>query len=254
MQLMQGDCLELMKQIPDGSVDMILTDPPYGTMHCEWDKKIPFEPLWEQYKRVIKRNGAILIFSQQPFTSELVFSNPRMFRYEIIWQKNSPGGFFNAKKMPLRSHENIAVFYMQLPTYNPIMSRKKDVSGMGRTRRVTSDRKEKLYGADKGHEWTEKGLRYPTDVIEFSNWNGVAYGNNQKAVKHPTQKPVPLLEYLIKTYTNPGEVVLDNSMGSGSTGVACVNTGREFIGIEKNLGYFEIARQRIAEATNARGG
>lgn len=248
MQLMQGDCLDLMEKIPTGGVNMILVDPPYGTMHSKWDKKIPLELLWEQYKRIISDNGAILIFSQQPYTSELILSNLQMFRYEIIWEKTSAGGFFNARKMPLRAHENITVFYKTLPVYNPVMHQKSgDVHGMGRTR-YGKERDEKLYGKDKGHEWTETGKRYPTDVIKFSNWNGTLFGNNSKSVKHPTQKPVPLLEYLIKTYTNPGDIVLDNCMGSGSTGVACVNTGREFIGIEKDQGYFEIANERIDKA------
>lgn len=255
MNLMQGDCLELMKQIPDGSVDMVLCDLPYGTTRCEWDRKIPFAPLWEQYKRVIKSNAAILLFGSQPFTTDLICSNRDWFRYEIIWEKTQPTGFYNAKKMPLRNHENIAVFYNKLPTYNPIKRIKGDIHSFGR-KRSNSDYKlspGKAYGrveAEKAanYEWEETGERYPTSIIKFSNWNGALFGNNSKATKHPTQKPVPLLEYLIKTYTNPGDVILDNCMGSGSTGVACVNTGREFIGIEKDAGYFEIAKKRIEEA------
>lgn len=177
-------------------------------------------------------------------------SNKKYFRYEIIWEKVSPGGFLNANKMPMRNHENILVFYKKLPKYTPIKTLipqdKRDK--LGRKRKGSGYRPSGIYGADKGHEWIEDGTRYPTDVIRFSNQNGAFFGNTQNAVKHPAQKPIPLLEYLIKTYTNKGDLVLDNCMGSGSPGVACVNTGRDFIGIELNERYFDIACQRIEQA------
>lgn len=247
IDLRHGDCLELMKDIPDGSVDMILCDLPYGTTACKWDSVITFEPLWEQYKRIIKRNGAIVLFSAQPFTTDLICSNRKMFRYEVIWQKTQAQGFLNANKMPLRAHENILVFYKKLPTYNPIMT-EVERTDVGRVRNVNATRSQQ-YRPMNRTTWIETGKRYPTDVIKFSNWNGALFGKTQNCVNHPTSKPVPLLKYLIKTYTNPGEVVLDNCMGSGSTGVACVNTGRRFIGIEKDAQYFEIARKRLDEAS-----
>ena len=251
MDLLQGDCLELMKNIPDCSIDLILCDLPYGITKCNFDKIIPFEELWKEYKRIIKEHGAIILFSAQPFTTDLIQSNRKMFRYEIIWEKTLPTGFLNAKKMPMKYHENICVFYKHLPTYNPIMRmvERKDV---GRIR--TNGGKAQQYGEFRKENWAyvEKGERYPGDVIKFSNWNGALFGRTEKATKHPTQKPVPLLEYLIMTYTNERDVVLDNCMGSGSTGVACVNTGRDFIGIEIEENYFKIAEKRIKEAVEKR--
>ncbi len=243
IDLKQGDCLELMKDIPDKSIDMILCDLPYGTTKCDWDKPIPFEPLWEQYKRIIKENGAILLFSAQPFTTDLINSQRKMFRYEIIWQKTVGLGFLNANKMPLKKHENICVFYKHLPAYNPQKYYRR-TSNFGKRRVKKADRYAG-YGKVKAQDYIDDGSRYPTDVVEFSNWNGVVYGDNRKATKHSTQKPVPLLEYLIKTYTNEGDTVLDNCMGSGSTGVACVNTNRNFIGMELDDNYFSIANDRI---------
>lgn len=239
--LYKGDCLELMKNIPDGSVDMVLCDLPYGTTQNKWDRVIPFEPLWEQYRRIRKKNAAICIFGQAPFSASLVMSNPKEFRYEWIWQKPNAVGFLNAKKMPLRAHENISVFYACLPTYNPQMEdgnpyKKGGNSGSTTYREGIARKGERQYS----------GKRFPKDVIKFSNCNRTK-GRNY----HPTQKPVPLLEYLIRTYTNEGETVLDNCMGSGSTGVACMNTNRNFIGIELDDGYFEIAKSRIE---NAKGG
>ena len=231
MKLLQGDCLELMKNIPDKSIDMILCDLPYGTTHNKWDTIIPFDKLWEQYKRIIKDNGAILLFSQMPFGASLIMSNPKMFRYEWIWEKNQAVGFLNAKKMPLRKHENILVFYKHLPTYNPqgLIKLDEPIQEQG-----SANRNGKNYGvADKSFIRTHKN--YPTDIITFSKDSGY----------HPTQKPVDLLEYLIKTYTNEGDLVLDNCMGSGSTGVACVNTNREFIGMELDEKYYKIACERL---------
>ena len=246
MQLIHGDCLEKMKEIPDKSIDMVLCDPPYGVTKVKWDTVIPFEPLWEQYERIIKPNGAIVLFSTQPFTTDLICSNRNMFRYEIVWEKTQKTGFYNANKMPLKGHENILVFYKSLPTYNPqkYTVKRKDV---GRVRHKKADRCV-LYGHVEAQDWVETGQRYPHDVIHFSNWNGALFGKTEKATKHPVQKPVPVLEYLIKTYTNEGDTVLDNCMGSGSTGVACVNTGRDFIGIELGDNYFQIAEKRINDA------
>lgn len=248
--LWHGDCLELMKDIPAGSVDLILCDPPYGITNCEWDKALNLSALWEEYKRIIKDNGAVILFSVQPFTTDLIQSNRRMFRYEIIWEKTRKTGFYNANKMPLRAHENLLLFYKKLPTYNPQKYRveRKDI---GRIRH-NKEKISALYGHLKAQNITETGERYPHDVIKFSNWNGVLFGKTDNARKHPTQKPVLLLEYLIKTYSNERDTVLDNCMGSGSTGVACVNTGRKFIGIELDGRYFRAAEQRITEAQRLR--
>lgn len=234
MQLLQGDCLELMKDIPDGSVDMILCDLPYGTTKNKWDSVINLGQMWNQYKRIIKPNGCIALFAQNPFGAELIHSNRNMFRYEWVWQKTLPQGFLNANRMPLRTSENILIFYKKLPTYNPQKWQGKPYDKGIRGGNLTTN-----YG-DFGESLSvnETGMRFPVNIIKFSN-------ANHQQIFHPTQKPVPLLEYLIKTYTDPGQVVLDNCMGSGSTGVACVNTGRDFIGIELDPGYFETAKNRI---------
>lgn len=244
IRLLHGDCLELMKDIPDKSIDMILCDLPYGLTHCDWDIPIDMESLWNQYKRIIKDHGAILLFSIQPFTSDLIQSNRKMFRYEIVWQKTLPLGYLNANRMPLRGHENIVVFYKHLPTYNP-QKRKVQVKKLGYKRVRGTEAKQ--YNNHNKWEWTETGERMPTDVITFANGNG-AQAESSKGIKHPTQKPIPLLEYLIKTYTNEGDTVLDNCMGSGSTGVACVNLNRNFIGMELKREYFDISRERIDNA------
>lgn len=233
IDIKQGDCLELMKDIPDESIDMILCDLPYGTTKNKWDSVIPLNKLWEQYERIIKDNGAIVLFSQMPFSAELVHSNLKLFKYEWIWQKDNGTGFLNAKKMPLKIHENILVFYKKLPLYNPQMR-----TGF-KPYKCKQGRHSTNYGAyEQGHITESNGERYPIDIIKFKKDSGL----------HPTQKPVELLEYLIKTYTNENETVLDNCMGSGSTGVACVNTNRSFIGYELDEKYFEIAEKRINEA------
>lgn len=232
MELLNGDCLELMKNIPDKSIDMILCDLPYGTTDNKWDNVIPMEPLWEQYKRIIKDHGAIVLFSQLPFGASLIMSNPKMFRYEWVWLKpNSSAGFLNCKKMPLRKHENILVFYKHLPTYNPqgLIELDEPIQREGSANKNGKNYKT----ADKPFITTHKN--YPADILTF----------DKDAGYHPTQKPVALLEYLIKTYTNEGDLVLDNCMGSGSTGIACVNTNRDFIGMELNEEYFKIACERI---------
>ena len=228
----QGDCLELMKEIPDKSVDMILCDLPYGTTKNKWDSVIPLNKLWKQYERMIKDNGAIVLFSQMPFSAELVHSNLKLFKHEWIWQKDNGTGFLNAKKMPLKVHENILVFYKKLPLYNPQMR-----TGF-KPYKCKQGRHSTNYGAyEQGHITESNGERYPIDIIKFKKDSGL----------HPTQKPVELLEYLIKTYTNEGETVLDNCMGSGSTGVACINTNRNFIGYELDEHYFQIAKERLEQ-------
>lgn len=232
IDLRQGDCLELMKDIPDKSIDMILCDLPYGTTRNKWDCAIPLDKLWEQYERIIKDTGAIVLFSQTPFTQILGVSNIKLLKYEWIWEKDNGTGFLNAKKMPLKIHENILVFYKKLPTYNPQMR----TGFKPYTCKQGSGSSNWNYNENFGGYVTENnGERYPIDIIEFKKDSGL----------HPTQKPVALLEYLIKTYTNEKETVLDNCMGSGSTGVACLNTNRNFIGIELDENYFNIAKERI---------
>ena len=229
INLLHGDCIELMQSIPDGSVDMILCDLPYGTTACKWDTVIPFEPLWAQYRRVAKRNAAIVLTASQPFTTALIASNIREFRYTWVWEKEQGVNFMLAKKQPLKVHEDVCVFYRDLPAYSPQMtSGKPYVSGKGNSGEVTG-RREKV-------QTINDGTRYPRSIQQFGRQTGI----------HPTQKPVALMEYLIRTYTREGETVMDNCMGSGTTGVACVNTGRNFIGIERDDKYFAIASERIA--------
>ena len=230
------DCLEGMKRIPDKSVDMILCDLPYGTTACKWDSIIPFEPLWAEYERVIKDNGAIVLTASQPFTSALVMSNPKLYRYNIVWDKvNRHTGYGNAKKMPLRRHEDILLFYKKLPTYNPQMTAGKPYVAK------RSGNKPKVYenGGLNPKDGVNKGTRYPISILPIKADVKTEMG------KHPTQKPVELMEYLIRTYTNEGETVLDNCMGSGTTAIACLNTNRNFIGFEMDKGYFDIANERI---------
>lgn len=247
INLYNGDCLEKMRDIPDSSVDIVLADPPYGTTKCAFDKVIPMTQMWTEIIRVVKRNAPILLFSAQPFTTELIVSNRKMFRYEIIWEKTQVAGFLNAKKMPLRTHENICVFYKKLPTYNPQMTTV-ERNDMGRVRKNGGNAQQ--YNEYRNDDWfyQEDGLRYPRDVIKFSNWNGALFGKTENATKHPMQKPTALLQYLVTTYSNKGDTVLDFCMGSGSTGVACANVGRSFIGIELDKEYFEIADKRIKAA------
>ena len=234
--LMHGDCLERMKEIPDGSVDLILADPPYQKTQNSWDSIIPLEPMWEQINRVIKPNGAIVLFGQNTFTFKLGLSNEKMFRYTLTWEKTKAGGFLNAKRMPLQAHEDILVFYKKLPTYNPQFE-----EGKPYTKKAVTNGDGRNYGNfDRvGQVSVNDGKRYPRSVVKFSNDN---HGS-----LHPTQKPVALMEYLIKTYTQEGETVLDFVMGSGTTGKMALINNRKFIGIEKDAGYFEIAKQRIEE-------
>lgn len=236
VKLWHGDCMELMRDIPDNSIDLVLCDLPYGTTQCKWDIVIPFDRLWKEYRRIVKRNGAICLFGTEPFSSYLRMSNINEFKYDWVWDKVKSTGFLNAKKQPMRGHEIISVFYRKQCTYNPQMTH-------GHTRKVSSAEhkrnciKTEVYG-EHGLTCYDSTDRYPRSIQVFST-------DVQKSALHPTQKPVALCEYLIKTYTNDGETVLDNCMGSGTTGVAAVNTGRSFIGIELNNEYFEMAKQRI---------
>ena len=229
IKLYQGDCLEVMKQIPDKSVDMILCDLPYGTTSCPWDVVIPFDKLWEQYNRIIKDNGAIVLFGSEPFSSALRMSNIKNYKYDWVWNKKQTGNPFLAKKQPLKIHENIMVFNTSF--YKPIMR-----VGKMRTKGGSKESNIKVFG---GTDKTQNNIYYPTSVLDFPNC-----ANKSKKL-HPTQKPVDLCEYLIKTYTNENDVVLDNCMGSGTTGVACKHLNRNFIGIELDPNYFEIAKNRI---------
>ena len=233
MELKFGECLDKLTEISDASVDMILTDLPYGTTACSWDSIIPLDKLWEQYNRVVKENAAMVFTASQPFTTILASSNIKNFRYEWIWQKPQGTNPMNAKIMPLKSHENILVFYKTKPTYNPQMTKGTPYGGFKSETSTIGE----VYGKAKSvHRNNPEGTRYPKTILKFKQEKGL----------HPTQKPVPLMEYLIKTYTNEGDVVLDSTMGSGTTGVACLNTSRKFIGIEKDPIYFQKAQERIS--------
>ncbi len=230
------DCLEGMKDIPDKSIDMILCDLPYGTTRNKWDSIVPLEPLWEQYERIIKDRGMICLTASEPFTSQLISSNYKLFKYDLIWDKKSTTGFLNAKRRPLRRHEQVLCFYKKLPIYNPIM----EIRGKPRNKGSYNKRKgngDSCYGKFENIE-SFNNTYYPTSILEFSN-------ANQKDKLHPTQKPVALFEYLIKTYTDEGETVLDNCIGSGTTAIACINTNRNYIGFELDKEYYDIANKRI---------
>ena len=243
IKLIKGDCLEEMQRIPDKSIDMILCDLPYGVLNknnpnAQWDREIPFDKLWEAYERVIKDNGAIVLFAQGMFTAKLMLSNPKLWRYNLIWDKiNRPTGFLNANRCPLRIHEDILVFYKKQPIYNPQFSIGEKSHSRGKCGNGVGGGKNRCYGEFKQTEAVITNEKYPNSIIRI--------GKEHKNFYHPTQKPVQLLEYLIKTYSNEEGVILDNTMGSGSTGIACINTNRKFIGIEMNKEYFEIAKKRI---------
>jgi len=242
--LLHGDCLELMRDIPDCSIDMILADLPYGTTACKWDVVIPLEPLWEQYKRIIKSNGAIVLTASQPFTSALVMSNVKMFKYEWVWDKKRGANFANVKTQPFKEHENILVFSKAKHTYNPIkiLRTEKSLKRYNDTASFKNNGTHNTTGIKRQTVNLEK-YRNPRSIIEFNIGEEKRNGENN----HPTKKPVALMEYLIKTYTNEGETVLDNVMGSGTTGIACMNTNRNFIGMELDDKYFAIAENRIKE-------
>jgi len=240
IDLMQGDCLERMKEIPDGSVDMVLTDPPYGTTACKWDSVIPFEQMWEQLKRVTKKNAAIVMTASQPFTSALVMSNAKMFKHSWVWEKNAGSNFGAMKYQPMKEHEDVLVFSAKSPTYNPQMQPRSE-SGralvLAGVKSKASNGGDVYGGLNQGYDNSNQNpdLRFPRSIQRFNRERGL----------HPTQKPVALMEYLIKTYTNEGGTVLDFTMGSGTTGVAAKNLGRDFIGIELDEEYFRIAKERI---------
>lgn len=236
IDLRKGDCLELMQDIPDKSIDAIIADLPYGTTACKWDSILPFDLLWEQYKRIIKPNGAILLFGSEPFSSVMRMSNLKNYKYDWIWNKKNSGSGLLAKKQPLKICEIVSVFSFGTHNYYPQMT-----EGKMRNKKSYGSKEGSVTGEIKAGDDKFNNLYFPKNIIEFSN-------ANQNGKEHPTQKPVALMEYLIKTYTNEGEVVLDNTMGSGTTGVACVNTNRSFIGIEMDDKYFEIAEKRINDA------
>lgn len=246
IELIKGNCLIEMHKIPDKSIDMVLCDLSYevlnkGNKSAQWDRLLPFDRLWEQYERVIKDNGIIVLFAQGMFTARLMMSNPKWWRYNLVWDKILTSGFLNAKRMPLRTHEDICVFYKELPTYNPQMREGEPLHSKGasfKNKGVTNH----CYGALNATDDIRKGCteKYPISILRFQK-------PHPSIAVHPTQKPIELLEYLIKSYSNEGDTILDNTMGSGSTMVACVNTKRNGIGIELNDEYFSIAEKRVKE-------
>jgi site-specific DNA-methyltransferase (adenine-specific) len=250
--LLHGDCLALLPTLPAQSVDLVLADLPYGTTDCKWDSVIPLDKLWEQYKRVLKPRGAVVLTAQQPFATDLINSNRKRFRYEWIWHKTCSRGFLNANRMPLRSHENVLVFYARLPTYNPQKAPTEKPRPM--RRRLAAPSATGVYqGVLPLSDKAVRSEQYPTSVFQIANNHGhqPLFGRDwdnqaEEKTKHPTQKPVALMAYLIRTYSNPGDTVLDNTMGSGTTGVAAVQEGRAFIGMEQDAGYYAIAQARIA--------
>ena len=238
IKLLQGDCLELMKKIPNKSIDMILCDLPYGTTACKWDSVIPFDKLWKQYKRIIKDDAAILLFGSEPFSTELRYSNLEMYKYDWIWNKNISSSALNCNYQPLKTHEIISVFGKMATTYSKNGNMKYNPQGIIPCEKVKkrNSNKADIFHSNPNIPTIQKYTNYPKSILNFSRENKYV---------HPTQKPVPLLEYLIKTYTNENELVLDNCMGSGSTGIACINTNRNFIGMELDENYFTIAKERI---------
>lgn len=236
INLYNDDCFNILPNIPDKSVDMICCDLPYGTTKCKWDVVLPFDKLWEQYERIIKDDGAIVLFSKQPFTSKLVMSNPEMFRYELIWEKTRAGNSMQVTKQPSAIHENIEVFYKKQPTYNDLKF-KVDEKYIDKRKSINDSFYKSEHYSGVMKRKADDGWRHPQSVLPFNSvW--------EKGM-HPTQKPIELIEWLVKSYTNEGDLVLDNCMGSGTCGVACVNLNRSFIGIEKEENYFKIAKERI---------
>jgi site-specific DNA-methyltransferase (adenine-specific) len=230
-----GECIEEMKSIEKESIDMILCDLPYGTTQCKWDVVIPFDKLWEQYERIIKPNGAIVLTATQPFTSQLVMSNLKLFKYSLVWEKSKSTGYLNSKKMPMRSHEDILVFYKKPPTYNPQMTEGKPYD------KGTAHRPTEVYREQKKevHVKNDSGLRYPKSVQYFKT------AESEGKVYHPTQKPIKLFEWLINTFSNENDIILDNCMGSGTTIIASINTNRRYIGIELDSKYYDITQERV---------
>lgn len=259
---MQGDCLEVMKKIPSGSIDMILCDLPYGTTQNKWDSVIDLKKLWKEYERIIKDNGCIALTAQGVFTARLILSNEKLFKYKIVWIKSKPTNFLNAKKQPLRKHEDICIFYKKQPVYNPQMT-----AGEPYDKGVRKDQFTGSYGEFKPSHVKSDGLRYPNDIAFYDDdhtidddYVYIKTAESEGAVVHPTQKPIELGRYLIRTYTNEGDIVLDNACGSGSFLVSALMENRKFVGIEKNedvllhrkydVDYIEVANRRIEEALN----
>jgi site-specific DNA-methyltransferase (adenine-specific) len=243
IELIHGDCMEKMRDIPDGYIDMVLTDPPYGTTACKWDSIIPLEPMWEQLKRIINPNGAIVMTASQPFTTKLIASNMKMFKYCWVWDKVLPANIMQAKYQPMKIHEDIVVFCKNKNNYYPIKTLAKDKNIRPVSKKKTNSNH---YNCKFSNDKCDTKTRFPKSIIQFNNRVGEC---NSRHKVHPTQKPVALMEYLIKTYTNEGETVLDFTMGSGTTGVSCVNLNRSFIGIELDKNYYNIAKDRIKNAT-----
>ena len=247
--VIEGDCLEIMKQLPDNSIDMVLCDLPYGTTQNKWDSVIPLDELWKQYRRIVKEHGAIVLTSQGMFTAELMVSNSKMFRYKWVWEKSKSTNFLNAKKQPLRKHEDVCIFYKKQPVYHPQM-----IEGEPYDKGIRKNQLSGSYGDFQPVHVHSDGKRYPTDIIYFKT------AESEGKVFHPTQKPVELGRYFVRTYTNPGDIVLDNTSGSGSFLVAALLEGRNFIGIEKNenvalfkkedVDYIQVSRQRLLQAWN----
>jgi len=237
--LFHDDCFNILSNIENESVDLILCDLPYGTTQNKWDVILPLDKLWAEYERIITDNGAIVLTASQPFTSVLIMSNPKLFRYDIVWHKRTPSGVLNAKKMPIRTHETILVFYKKLPTYNYQKSLGNKICGI-KEHKVNSSN---YRNTNTPTPYIDDGSRYPTSVLDIT---GVVNNSKQK-VAHPTQKPIALMEYLIKTYSNENDIVLDNCMGSGTTGLACQRLNRQFIGIEKEKAYYDISVKRLSE-------
>ena len=247
INLFQGDCLEVMKGIPDGSVDLVLTDPPYGTTACKWDSVIDFDLMWAELKRVIKPNGVIALFGSEPFSSALRMSNIKQYKYDWVWVKSKPNGWQHSKNKPMSKHEVISVFSPAPMGHKSMLgARRMEYNPQGVTNSIVKKVTATAHGESMGARPNQVGKEYinqtgfPSNILEYGNIVG-------KSAIHPTQKPVPLLEYLIKTYTQESETVLDFTMGSGSTGVAAINTNRKFIGIELDETYFNIAKERIGE-------
>lgn len=237
IDLRKGDCISLMQDLPDASIDLVLCDLPYGTTRAPWDAVIPFAPLWEAYSRLLKQGGAVVLTAAQPFTSAVVMSNPKWFRYDLVWEKSKATGFLNAKRQPLRAHESILVFSPKAPPYNPQMEYGEAYDKGVRKEQTDGD----VYGRFEQRRIVSDGKRYPRSVKYFKT-------AEREGGFHKSQKPVAMMEYLIRTYSDPGAVVLDNAMGSGTTGVACINTGRSFIGIDSDHACFEIASARLSDA------
>lgn len=245
IELYNEDCLKTLKRIQTGSVDLILQDPPYGALDLNWDNPVDYNIMFSEWFRVLKENGVILIFSQQPYATDVICACRKSFRYEIIWEKTQKLGFVNANKMPLKGHENILVFYKKLPVYNPqkVKVQREDI---GRVRKQDKGRY-KGYSEMGECTYVEDGFRHPSTVIKFSNWNGALFGNNNNATIHPTQKPIDLFRWLIKSYSNENDLVFDGYSGSGTTAAACLKEKRRFIGSELSKEYFDLSVKRLEE-------